>query len=164
MQETQQTYVKMGLDAWNNMVKRTDKVLNDISDEQMLHDTAPGRNSGIYLLGHLTAVNDGMLKILDLGDRQYPELDEVFLRSPDKSGKEMPDAATLRGYWAASKENLNEGFAKMEPADWFGRHMSVNEEDFEKEPHRNKLNVLIGRTIHLSEHYGQLVYLTKKGE
>ena len=164
MLDQQQTFVKMGLDAWNGMVKRTDKVLNNISDEQLLHETSAGRNTGIYLLGHLTAVNDGMLKILGFGDRQHPELDEVFLHSPDKSGKEMPSAATLRQYWTDSCNILAEHFSKMQPADWFGRHMSVNEEDFAKEPHRNKLNVVIGRTIHMSEHYGQLVFLANKGE
>ncbi len=162
MQDQQQTFVKMGLDAWHNTVKRTDKVLDSISDEQMMQETAPGRNRGIYLLGHLAAVNDGMLKILGLSDRQHAELDEVFLQSPDKSGKEMPDVRTLRRYWAESNKVLNEHFSKMEAADWFGRHTSVSEEDFAKEPHRNKLNVVIGRAVHLSEHYGQLVFLANK--
>jgi len=162
MQDQQQTFVKMGLDAWNGMVKRTDKVLNSINDEQLMQETAPGRNTGIYLLGHIVAVNDGMLKILGLDDRKYPELDEIFLQSPDKSGKEMPGVSALRQYWTDSCSILNEHFSKMQPADWFGRHMSVSEEDFAKEPHRNKLNVLIGRTIHLSEHYGQLLFLASK--
>ena len=162
MQDHQQTFVKMGLDAWNGIVKRTDKVLSSISDEQLMKETSPGRNTGVYLLGHLVAVNDGMLKILGLGERQYADLDAIFLQSPDKSGKEMPDAATLRSYWTASCDRLSEHFSKMEPADWFGRHMSVSEEDFAKEPHRNKLNVVIGRSVHMSEHYGQLVFLADK--
>jgi hypothetical protein len=31
-----------------------------------------------------------------------------------------------------------------------------------KEPHRNRLNVLLGRMNHLSFHRGQLILLTKK--
>jgi hypothetical protein len=34
--------------------------------------------------------------------------------------------------------------------------MDISEQDFAKEPMRNKLNVLINRTNHLAYHYGQL--------
>ena len=33
------------------------------------------------------------------------------------------------------------------------------EEDFIKEPHRNKLNIILTRTTHLSYHTGQLALL-----
>jgi hypothetical protein len=49
--------------------------------------------------------------------------------------------------------------ATLQPAEWFNRHTVVSEADFEKEPHRNKLNLLINRTNHLSYHLGQLIYL-----
>ncbi|MGZ3776991.1 MAG: hypothetical protein ACXVI9_05205, partial [Mucilaginibacter sp.] len=45
--------------------------------------------------------------------------------------------------------------------DWFTRHNAVSAEDFAKEPHRNKLNIIINRTNHLSTHLGQLIYLSK---
>jgi hypothetical protein len=35
----------------------------------------------------------------------------------------------------------------------------MTEEDFEKEPGRNKLSVLINRTNHMAYHLGQLVLL-----
>jgi len=37
--------------------------------------------------------------------------------------------------------------------------MAVSDEDFSKEPHRNKLNVIINRTNHMSYHLGQLILL-----
>jgi len=49
----------------------------------------------------------------------------------------------------------------MQPTEWFTRHTSVSEEDFIKEPHRNKLNVLITRATHQSYHLGQLIYLKR---
>ena len=42
---------------------------------------------------------------------------------------------------------------------WLERHMSVSPEDFDKEPHRNKLNIIISRTNHIAYHLGQLVLL-----
>jgi hypothetical protein len=53
-------------------------------------------------------------------------------------------------------------FAKLQPEGWFEKHTSVSAEDFVKEPHRNRLNVVAGRAIHLSSHLGQLVFLQPK--
>src|SRR5260370_25384482 len=36
------------------------------------------------------------------------------------------------------------------------RHTAVSEEDFKREPHRNRFNVLIGRTAQLAYHFGQV--------
>lgn len=155
----QQLLVKMVLGNWHGTIARTDKLLAGLSDEQLGNDTATGRNSGKYLLGHLTAVHDRMLPLLGLGEQAYPEFNEPFLSSPDKSGKEMPSIPTLRACWSETNNRLNTHFNAMQAADWFDRHTSVSPEDFAKEPHRNRLNVLISRTTHLAEHLGQMLYL-----
>jgi hypothetical protein len=56
-------------------------------------------------------------------------------------------------------EALQQNFAAMQPQDWFQKHTAVSDEDFAKEPHRNKMNVLISRTIHQAYHVGQLAFL-----
>jgi len=38
-------------------------------------------------------------------------------------------------------------------------HASISEEDFVNAPHRNKLNIFIGRTSHVNYHLGQLIFL-----
>jgi hypothetical protein len=49
---------------------------------------------------------------------------------------------------------------KATPAEeWFNKHNSVSAEDFDREPHRNKLNVIINRTNHLANHLGQMLLL-----
>jgi hypothetical protein len=116
----------------------------------------------VYLLGHLAAVNDGMLKLYGISEKLYPELEETFLRSPDKPGKEMPSTATLREHYQTVTNMLHQSFKKMTADDWFGMHTAVSAEDFAKEPHRNKLNVLISRTMHQGYHFGQMMYLVKK--
>jgi hypothetical protein len=47
----------------------------------------------------------------------------------------------------------------MTAEQWLEKHTSVSDEDFAKEPHRNKLSVLISRTNHLANHIGQLLFL-----
>src|SRR5882724_5049822 len=92
-------FVKMVLTAWQTQNTRVDELLNQFTNEQLLQETAPGRNTGIYLLGHLAAVNDSLFKLLALGERLHPELDAIFLESPDKSGQQMPSADELKKYW-----------------------------------------------------------------
>ena len=154
-------FVKMVMLAWQTQNAEVNKLLESLSEQQLSQETAPGRNTGIYLIGHLAAINDNLFKLLDLGERLHPELDEIFLDNPDKSGIETPPLDKLKKYWNEINSKLNEHFNKMQPADWFTRHMSISEEDFAKEPHRNKLNVIINRTAHQSYHVGQLVYLKK---
>jgi hypothetical protein len=54
---------------------------------------------------------------------------------------------------------LQEKFEIMKPEEWFEKHSAISEEDFAKEPHRNKLNIIITRTSHLQYHSGQIVLL-----
>jgi hypothetical protein len=156
-------FVKMALDGWQGQLKSTDTLLNKLSDEELMQEVSPGRNRGIYLLGHLTAVHDMMLPLLFLGDAQYPQLYPVFVQSPDRAVADLPPISELRAQWAAVNENLSAHFASLSPDEWFTRHASISQEDFEKEPHRNRLNVVLVRTIHLSSHRGQLAFLAPKG-
>src|SRR5258706_14913581 len=92
-------FIKMALSAWESYNVRVKKLLDELTDEQLLAETAPGRNRGIYLIGHLIAVSDGLLPILGFGERLYPELDKIFLESPDKSDIERPSLNELKEYW-----------------------------------------------------------------
>ena len=154
-------FVKMTVSAWETECTRVTKLLNELSDEQLMKDTAPGRNSGKYLLGHLTAVSDNMQTLLEWGEVLFPQLVQMYIRTPDKSGAEGPSINDLRDFWKAVNERIAGNISKMKPEDWFAKHTAVSAEDFLKEPHRNKLNVLISRTNHMSYHRGQLVYLSK---
>lgn len=156
---TTEMFVKMAVDAWNIQNSRLSNMLETLSDDQLSAETASGRNSGTYLLGHSVAVNDAMLPLLGFGERLYPELEEPFLRKPENSGLEKPSVQELKSYWHRVNAELGKHIAAMKPEDWFTRHSSVSEEDFAKEPHRNKLNILINRANHQSYHLGQIAYL-----
>lgn len=151
----------MVLDRWYAQLTNFETALNSMTNEQLQKEIAPGKNRGIYLLGHLTAVHDDMLVLLDFGNKLYPELAEPFIKSPDKSGIEIPSASELRATWNNLNTTLNQHINRLQPDDWFQKHTAVSEEDFSKEPHRNKLNIIITRTSHLSYHLGQFALLTK---
>jgi DinB superfamily len=157
-------FIKMAISTWETYNGRVKKLLDELTDEQLLAETAPGRNRGIYLIGHLVAVSDSLFPILGFGERLYPELDKIFIESPDKSGIEMPAINELKEYWNKVNTRLADHINQMTADEWFTRHNNVSEPDFDKEPHRNKLNIIINRTNHTSYHLGQLVYLTKNKE
>jgi hypothetical protein len=154
-------FVKMVLDAWYLQVKRTDELLENIPGENLLQEVAPGRNSGTYLLGHLAAVHDKMLTILGFGEMLQPAMYEQFVVQPDDHNAEVASISDLKSYWVKANATLAEHFNNLTPAEWFEKHNSVSAEDFEKEPHRNKLNLIINRTNHLEYHRGQLAFLKK---
>ncbi len=164
MQTQNELFVKMALDAWNIYISRTNKLAESLTDEKLQNEVSSGRNSGLYLLGHLAAVHDAMLPLLGLGNTLYPELENIFIKNPDKSGIPKPSIKQVRENWKAINDTLSSHFAKMSADDWFKKHNAVSEEDFKKEPHRNKLNLLMNRTNHLSGHYGQMIFLTTKEE
>jgi uncharacterized damage-inducible protein DinB len=157
----QQLFIKIALSSWDTYINRADKLFASLSDEQLQVETAPGRNSGVYLLGHLTAVHDALLPLLGLGEMLYPQLQDPFLNNPEKSSLAKPSIQELRTYWAEVNKNLSQHFNQFTQEDWLQKHKAVSPEDFEKEPHRNKLNVLVNRTNHVSYHLGQLIYLKK---
>jgi len=157
-----EVFIKMVVSAWETQNGRVNKLLETLSEEQLMSETAPGRNRGIYLVGHLTAVSDGMLPILGWGERLYPQLENIFVSQPDKAVAVLPPLADVRKYWDNVNAKVAEHIRAMQPDEWFARHNSVSAKDFAKEPHRNKLNILVNRTNHHSYHLGQLAYLGKR--
>lgn len=156
-----ETAVKMVLDRWNGSIANLNKILSTLSDEQLQTEVAPGKNRGVYLLGHLIAVHDDMLILLGMGEKLFPQLHEPFIKQADKVAVSLPPVSDLRTMWAKQNEMLQEKFAKMTTEQWFEKHTAVSAEDFLKEPHRNKLNIIITRTSHLQYHSGQIVLMGK---
>ncbi len=159
MENSLELVTKVSLNAWNIHIDRVNKLFNNLTNDRLEMEVSPGRNSGKYLLGHLAAIHDAMLPLLGFGEKLYPELEPIFIGTPDKSGIEKPATDDLRNCWKKVNETLAEHFNKLSPGEWLEKHNSINEEDFKKEPHRNKLAVLMSRTNHLASHMGQLIFL-----
>jgi hypothetical protein len=160
METQKQLIVKSVLDAWNSRIEAANKMFDSLSDEDLQKEVSPGRNRAIYLLGHLALVHDKMLPLLNFESQHYAHLEDAFLNKPDKS-VEIPTAKEVRVIWKNVNSKLAEHFDKLSPDEWFQKHSSVSSEDFVKEPHRNRLNVVIGRTNHLQYHIGQVALIKK---
>jgi DinB superfamily len=154
-------FVALGLKGWKTQIDRADKLFGSLSSEEVLREIAPGRNRVLYLWGHLTAVHDAMLPLLGLRERLHPEFDVAFISSPDRSRPDIPSHEQVREAWSVVNAELWKGFEEMSSNDWLLRHSAVSEEDFAKDPSRNRFAVLLSRTNHLSYHLGQAVLASR---
>ena len=151
---------QMIIDNWNSTVKRTSALFEKLTDEEMLNEIAPNRNRGIYLIGHLTAVHDLMLPLLRFRESMFPEIKDSFIRTPDNRDEQPFSVADLRQKWTTVNDEMNKHFSSLTTEDWLQKHNAISDEDFAKEPHRNRLSVVLSRSNHLSFHLGQLTLLT----
>jgi hypothetical protein len=154
--------IQQVLNAWTAQNERVTNFFNKYDDSIYLDEVAPGRNRAVYLLGHLAATSDSLLPLLGFGEKLYPQLEALFSTNPDRTFEEIPSVAELKQYWATISATLAERFASLQPHEWLERHTKVSAEDFATDPLRNKLNVLISRTIHIGYHAGQLTFLKQK--
>ncbi|MBA4850223.1 DinB family protein [Emticicia sp. BO119] len=154
--------IKIAINNWQLQIIAFNSLLEKLSDQQLITEIAPAKNRGVYLLGHLTAVHDLMLPLLHFRKALYPELHSVFVEAADKTIVEIPPIIQLKEQWAAVNDTLIWHINHLPVEEWFTQHNSISEENFAKEPHRNRLNVLLSRTNHLSYHRGQLALLIKK--
>jgi hypothetical protein len=145
------------LQSWRIIIDRTSKTLASFTDEELQLEVAPGKNRLYYLMGHLAAIHDRLFPLLRLGDRLHPELDSQFVATPDRKfiGDEVAPAE-LRKHWTEINTRLTSALGMLQPQEWSQRHGSVSEEDFAKEPLRNRLAVLMSRIGHAAYHEGQM--------
>jgi hypothetical protein len=149
--------IDSALRTWRFNTDRIDKFFSSLSPEQLEQEIAPGRNRLIYLWGHIAALNDGLLPLLGLGPKLYPEMEEMFITKPDRGAVTLYSAAQLDEAWRQISEELLKGFSGWSPAEWLERHTAVSPQDFLREPHRNRYTILLSRNTHMAFHLGQAI-------
>jgi hypothetical protein len=159
---SQQIMVDVAIANWKLTINRATSFFDSLTEEQFFQHIAPGRNRVIYLLGHLTAVHDRLMPLLGIGERQHEELDNAFISNPDGSVEPLPPVADLKRYWNETNRLLLEKFVALTPDEWLERHTAMTDEDFVKDPTRNRLSVFLNRTNHAAFHLGQLVLAQEK--
>jgi hypothetical protein len=158
---SEQALATAAVNSWKLNIERADRLFSPLTEEQLLKEVAPGKNRLIYLWGHLTAVHDRMLPLLVLGPRLHPEYDGLFLTSPDKTVPALPSAREIKKAWDEVNGALLAGFEDVSAAAWLQKHGSVSDEEFAKDPLRNRFSILLSRTTHISFHLGQTALISK---
>ena len=99
--------------------------------------------------------------VLRLGERLHPELDAVFIAQPDRSVP-LPTSTEIAKCWEDVHTELLSRFKALSSKEWLERHGNVSPEEFERNPTRNRLAVLLARTNHASYHLGQMMLAKRK--
>lgn len=149
-------FIATVVSSWKQIVNRLNERLAPLSDEQLEMRVAPTKNRLLYLLGHLTAVHDRMLPLLGVGDRLYSELDEAYISNPDGTIVDPLSPGDLKKAWSAVNSAITSGVEKFSAEDWLKKHTAVSDDDFSKDPTRNRLAVFLNRINHASFHTGQM--------
>jgi DinB superfamily len=149
--------IDSALRAWKFNADRIDKFFGALSPEQLEQEIAPGRNRLVYLWGHIAALNDGLLPLMALGPRLYPEMEVMFIANPDRAAIAVYSAEQVRQAWNQINERLLAKFSGWSPAEWLHRHTAVSAKDFLSEPHRNRYSVLLSMNTHMAFHFGQAI-------
>jgi hypothetical protein len=137
------------------------KIFDGISDENYNRPITPNGNSPSWILGHLTEADDALLELFAIGSRKYPELKTVYNHERGKNQTGHLTKTDLFAKWKVINDELSKAFKSWNESDWLSRHTAVSEEDFKKEPHRNKLNVMLSRVSHRASHLGQIAMQPK---
>ena len=138
------------------------KSIDALKDENYFNPIVPNGNSPSWILGHLADTDDRLLELFGISKRLFPELDSIYNHERGANQVNHLSKSDLNTKWNAVTAELDRTFSNMTEADWLSRHMAVSEEDFKKEPQRNKLNVMLSRVSHKASHLGQIAMLPKE--
>jgi len=97
---SEQSFVDAGLRSWRSNMDRATKFFNSLAPAEFEIEVGPSRNRFIYILGHLTAVNDATLPLFALESKRFPELEAIFIKQPDRVVSQIPSGADLKEMWA----------------------------------------------------------------
>lgn len=157
------TTLQICLLQWNTYNRRMKTVIEEITKANFDKPLVTGGNSPSWILGHLVDTDDELLKILGIRKRMYPELHKIYHHRRGTNQKGHLTKKELLKKWNVILAELDKAFSSMSESDWHARHTLVSAEDFKKEPHRNKLNVMLTRVGHKASHLGQIA-MQKSGE
>jgi uncharacterized damage-inducible protein DinB len=146
---------------WDAYNRRMQKTLESFPDEKYYQPIIPGGNSPSWLMGHLADTDDALLELFGIRQRMFPELAKIYHHERGSNQAGHLSKSDLSTKWKSIIAELDQAFKSMSEADWHARHMAVTEEDFKKEPQRNKLNVMLSRVTHKASHLGQIAMQVK---
>ncbi|MHC0443448.1 DinB family protein [Flavobacterium sp. 3-210] len=135
--------------AWLLQNRKISDLINKLTEEDLKKDVAPGRNSGLYLLGHLIASNDLLMPLFGFGEKMYPEYEKIFLCTPDKCSQNFPPVDEVKSHWFSLNEVLKLNFNAMYEKQWI----------IDSDLATQRINMLLSVVNHQCYHLGQLAFL-----
>lgn len=149
---------RLTLQHWISTNAKIEKAIESISEARYSTPLMPGRSTPAWIFCHLLQVNDSLFPILGFGAKLYPKLHDL-MNNKEAEPHIVFRLDELREMWMHVGSKLLEHFNGMSGDQWLEKHTNISDEDFKREPHRNRGNVILHRLIHMSHHAGQLALI-----
>ncbi len=144
----------------NQWFKSTEQIkikLEKVTDPQFHSEWHSESNKVSWIFGHLFHAATNMMEILGI-HHSFPNLKTEYGNGTDGKAGSL-GKNELFELWSKMDDILHTQFHLMNQDDWLSKHNNVSAEDFELDPTRNKLNVLLTRLNHQYMHLGQLAFI-----
>lgn len=133
--------------------------LTRLSDDDLKMEIAPGKNHGVWILGHLIESDDDLSLYLGKGPMLFQEYSDLFGQgSVLKSVTEYPPVSLMRQQWKEVADKNLKIYEELNDEELDEPHAMVKgklEDDFFK----TKENCIINWLLHQVYHAGQLSVL-----
>jgi hypothetical protein len=98
-------------------------IIKSLSDDELKMEIIPGKNHGVWLLGHLIESEDDLSKFLGKAPMLFPHYEEIFGQgSKLKPADEYPPVSQLREEWAKVIEKNNNLILSVTDEEWNEPH------------------------------------------
>ena len=144
---------------WKIVTWWISEMLNSLSDDELKKTISPGRNHGIWILGHLIQSEDELSTYLGKGGYIFPENERLFGQK-NKPGpvESYPDIQVLRKQWVNVVSKNDKILSEITDAEWDEPHAFI-EGYIENDYFKTKGGCVMNWIIHQTYHIGQLVLL-----
>jgi hypothetical protein len=138
--------------------------IDPLTDEELKMEIAPGKNHGVWLLGHLITSDDDFSVYMGKSPLLYPEYYKLFGQGSKLQPVEnYPSIPLLREQWKNVVEKNKKIYAELTDEELEEFHAKAK--DPEKDYFKTKQRIVIFWQLHQMYHAGQLgVLVTKAGK
>ena len=143
------------------MIEWVDIYIKMLTDEEFEMELSPGKNHGVWILGHLITSDDDFSYYMGKGSFMFPEYQDLFGQgSKLQSVKNYPEVSKLREQWKLVCEKNKKVYESLRDKD-FGE-ASENMTDDMKKIFPTKEKVVMAWQLHQMYHCGQLGVLASR--
>ncbi len=137
------------------MVEWVNGTIDPLTDDEFKMEIYPGKNHGVWLLGHLVTSDDDFSMFMGKGEVMFPEYYEVFGQgSKLLPPEEYPPVSELRSAWKKVCEKNRKIYSELTDDELQLPHALVK--NIDKDYFKTKERVIMAWHLHQLYHAGQL--------
>lgn len=146
---------------YNMMLDWVNGHIDTLKDDEFKIELSPGKNHGVWLLGHLVASEDDFSLYMGKGGLFFPEITEMFgQKSKLMPVENYPSVSELKNYWKQVTEKNQKIYSTLTDKELSEPHMLVK--DYDTDYFKTKERVIMAWQLHQLYHTGQLGIIVSK--